>query len=91
MRLIDADKLEELYQVDDPVVNEVGHVPLPVIRQNIADMPTIDAVPVVRCKDCDKSERSYVFGSGWRFCENNQQHHKDDHFCGYGERKEGEG
>jgi len=23
-----------------------------VIRQNIDDMPTIDAVPVVRCRDC---------------------------------------
>ena len=28
------------------------HVPLEVVRQNIKDAPTIDAVKVVRCKDC---------------------------------------
>ena len=42
MRLIDADALRE--QCDDPFwcvwLNEID------------DAPTIDAVPVVRCKDC---------------------------------------
>ena len=42
----------------------------------------------VRCKDCDKSKRSPLFGKGWRFCMNNSQHHKDEHFCSYGERGE---
>jgi hypothetical protein len=51
-------------------------------------MPTVDAVEVVRCKDCDKSKRSPLFGRGWRFCKNNQQHHKDEHFCSYGERRD---
>ena len=35
------------YQMDDPVLNEVGHVPLPVIRQNIMDIPAADVAPVV--------------------------------------------
>ena len=43
-------------------------------------MPTIDAVPVVRCKDCIKNpKRSWVYcpmtGSNTR---------KDDDFCSYG-------
>ena len=70
MRLIDADAL------DTAPWEEPGDA-----VKAIRNAPTIDAVPVVRCKDCDKSKRSYVFGSGWRFCENNQQHHKDDHFA----------
>lgn len=53
--------------------------------------PTIDAVPVVRCKDCDKSQNSSLMGEGWRFCMNNSQHHKEDHYCSYGERKDGDG
>ena len=56
----------------------------------LEERPIEDAVEVVRCKDCDKSKRSHLFGSGWRFCMNNSQHHKDEHFCSYGERREGE-
>ena len=61
------------------------------MRIAIEDAPTVDAVEVVRCKDCNKSVRSPLFGSGWRFCKNNSQHHKDEHFCSYGERKDGDG
>ena len=63
------------------------------IKQDFADMisdfPTVDAVPVVRCKDCKwlydemddyccRSHRGLV-----RICENS--------FCSYGERKDGDG
>ena len=50
-------------------------------------MPKADVVEVVRCKDCDKSVPSNLLGCGWRFCKNNSQHHKDEHFCSYGERR----
>ncbi len=53
----------------------------------IYSMPAADVVEVVRCKDCRISENS-MFGENWRFCKNNQQSHKVDHFCGYGERKD---
>ena len=42
---ISRDELLELYTFDGPI-NETGVVPLPVIRQNILDMPTADVVPV---------------------------------------------
>lgn len=47
-RLIDADALMELYEMGDELKNyeKVLSVPLPVIQQNIKDMPTIDAEPV---------------------------------------------
>lgn len=43
---IKREDLLELYRMDDPVLNENGHVPLSVIRQNIMDIPAADAVPV---------------------------------------------
>lgn len=46
MRLIDADALLELYSSGIPEFDAMA-VPIPVIRQNIAAMPTVDASPVV--------------------------------------------
>lgn len=43
---IEREELLELYRMDDPVLNENGHVPLPVIRQNIMDIPAADVAPV---------------------------------------------
>ena len=43
---IEREDLLELYRMDDPVLNENGHVPLLVIRQNIMDIPAADVAPV---------------------------------------------
>ena len=52
------------------------------IKQDFANMisnaPTIDAVPVVRCKDCKYFKT--------RLCENEDNY--DDWFCADGERKD---
>ena len=61
MRLIDADEMavneSEAYmsaqmKIDSPVTLGINSVVHRKIQQLIADTPTIDAVPVVRCKDC---------------------------------------
>ena len=61
------------------------------IRRLIADTPTVDAVPVVRCKDCKHYDMGVclkiysdgnVHSAAW-------QKRKPDDFCSYGERKEG--
>lgn len=54
----------------------------------LASAPTIDAVPVVRCKDC-RFYRFYdgTFGKGWMCFENNTARHGDD-YCSRGERKD---
>ena len=49
----------------------------------IDEQPTVDAVEVVRCKDCV----SYG-GTGW-CCEHDTCMEEND-FCSYGERREGE-
>ena len=80
-RLIDADALKtkaircETFKLyDAPVfLKAVG-------TKEIDKAPTIDAVPVVRCKDCKYFKT--------RLCENENNH--DDWFCADGERKENE-
>lgn len=47
MRLIDGDELLTAFPVDDePMLTKSC------VRMTIQWMPTVDAVPVVRCKDC---------------------------------------
>ena len=52
MDLIDRRSLLELYANEDGLVLDDYRVPVAVVRQNILDAPTVDAVPVVRCRDC---------------------------------------
>ena len=56
----------------------------------IAEAPTIDAVPVVRCKDCKHSDEDDFDGSLW-CCRDKEIEVPEEHFCSYGERKDGEG
>ena len=79
MRLIDADAL------DTAPWEEPGDA-----GKAIRNAPTIDAVPVVRCKDCDHRTHD---GSGKPYCLALEMYlNKElDFFCSYGERKDGEG
>ena len=43
---IERKDLLELYRMDDPILNKNGHVLLPVIRQNIIDIPAADVAQV---------------------------------------------
>ena len=90
MRTIDADKL-----VDMLYDNEFAALcPLDEVSGVIDACPTVDAVPVVRCKDCkwfaDNNDGE------WYGCQMFQvvritpeDAPKPDDFCSYGERKDG--
>lgn len=82
MRLIDADALiDELGISDEDIIFE----------GMLVDAPTIDAVPVVRCKDCKGSEVFQNDSSGVmaRYCKAFTLNRMvaDDDYCSYGERK----
>lgn len=47
--------------------------------------PTVDAVPIVRCKDCQHSQHDEVFNDCW--CDGRMVN--PYHFCGYGKRRKG--
>ena len=50
---------------------------------NLLDAPTVDAVEVIRCKDCKWVYRDKY--SGVYFCHERQV--RSEHFCSYGERR----
>ena len=82
-RLIDANKLIDFI--------DVGHLRHPgelcYSEVDVANLllhaPTVDAVPVVRCRECkyhNKPPCPMRLSFNWT---------EDDDFCSYGERKEG--
>ena len=92
MRLIDADALQRvLLPITFAFEREYGSLGGAVsgVMKHIDSAPTIDAVPVVRCRDCKHYEihkpkvlencerKGYIIPM------------KPDDFCSYGERKEG--
>lgn len=62
-------------------------------RNFVAKMPTIDAVPVVRCKDCvhyyEREPVCLKIYSDGNVSADAWQERKPDDFCSYGERKDG--
>jgi len=89
MRLIDADALkyrrEDYGGYDDIGIEERKRGILYLLEKDIATAPTIDAVPVVRCKDCKHrdAEEGFCEGRGWPM-----QLVPDDGFCDKGKRSE---
>ena len=75
MRLIDADALIALIKKRIKNSMIIGW-----LCSIIRDAPTIDAVPVVRCKDC----KYWEHGDCYRL-----ELSRPDDFCSYGEKKEG--
>ena len=92
MRLIDADayaddiwKMRRNYQLmdDTQTADKIMHG-LYRAEQALKDAPTIDAVPVVRCKECK------WFGGKYNdYCFRDEYNHAGDWYCADGERREG--
>ena len=88
MRLIDADALIEEALTE----GAYGYVD----AKQIADAPTVDAVPVVRCKDCKYHhwEQEPCHGKIEHYCELPHMRGVEvfkEFFCYYGKRKDGDG
>lgn len=79
MRLIDGDELEDQFDVSDEDI---------IAKEIIRNAPTVDAVPVVRCKDCVYSQSAKINKKGYRICPASHMEITDDDFCSYGERRD---
>ena len=96
MRLIDADVLptaEEKCDTEDGIrILERTNGMNIVIRQ-LLNAPTIDAVPVVRCRECENWEKDWE-PNGFdpdnprHFCSVNDMFPTGDWFCKDGQRRE---
>ena len=99
MRLIDADALIDSMSLSDYGAETEA-------LETIAKAPTIDAVEVVRCKDCKYWDKDTLRHTGNDFAEWDEAECEmlvrrdgwrkidlytcDDHFCADGERKDNE-
>lgn len=82
-RLIDANELLELYEAPDDMPEwDAFVVPIPVVRQNILDMPVVDAVEVTRCKNCRNYES---FGEGFGYCHELNHNVEEMNYCSFAE------
>ena len=91
MRLIDADYGQKQLTIAEVECGKNFETDYNHVRDFLNAMPTIDAVPVVRCRECkyrfknnghDKSCCPIIDANIWM---------DDDDFCSNGERKEGAG
>lgn len=84
-RLIDAEELELQFDVSDEDI---------IAKEIIRNAPTVDAVPVVRCRDCENwkpygSKASRKLGDPlerYGGCKIWPGGHLESDFCSYGER-----
>lgn len=84
MRLIDADKVKFKfpYGIDH---NGILMVPYNSCKCSLDNAPTVDAVPVVRCKECKHMVNNVgVFCKVWH----GYNGFGGDGFCSYGEKRE---
>lgn len=91
-RLIDADRLHDCIMDNDI---HSGIMSLKNVYEFIDEQPTIDAVPVVRCKDCTYfNAKNSLETQGICMCGEKEMNYGGefypfaDDFCSYGKRKE---
>ena len=98
MRLIDADRLNKpIYAEEDNITGSgmsydeiCGYNDgIDIAWNKIAQAPTIDAVPVVRCKDCKQGEIDDPDFPDQYYCHAGCGWNNGNFYCAYGERKEG--
>lgn len=93
-RLIDADALikEHCKNCDWPKHGSCPHLQDKVAMcyavNLVNEAPTIDAVEVVRCKDCEHGELDTSDDSKWYLCRyDGSVWYKGNHFCSHGKRR----
>ena len=88
MRLIDADEAVNIINAYDDrglTLDEVIRVTDGIVRE-IEAMPTVDAVEVVRCKECKhKYINSFAKESMIVYCIHHGVSKQPDDFCSYGD------
>lgn len=86
MRLIDAD---EAYKVLTDYYHHKTEIQHEALKEAIERVPTVDAEPVVRCKDCKKyipCQKLPIGTSKW--CDMFDRATCEMNYCGWGERRE---
>lgn len=87
-RLIDADRAMEIVRnqgIAHPNAYHLTNYATLILRE----APTVDAVEVVRCRECKQGEIDDPDFPDEYYCHEGCGWNKGDFYCAYGERKEG--
>ena len=95
MRLIDADAMKRVYQ--EVLCSHVACIDCSFFMDDkycrfetmLSESPTINAIPVVRCRECKQGEIDDPDFPDEYYCHAGCGWNKGDFYCAYGERKEG--
>ena len=94
-RLIDVNKvinsMQKCLDESPDKKHSVGYFAFESIIECLKQEPTVDAVEVVRCRDC---KHAWIHPCGYVYCHRDGRNAYEmtfnlDSFCSYGERKEG--
>ena len=94
MRLIDADAMKRVYQ--EVLCSHVACIDCSLFMDDkycrfetmLSEAPTINAIPVVRCRECNKGEIDDPDFPDEYYCHAGCGWNKGDFYCAYGEREE---
>ena len=94
MRLIDADAMKRVYQ--EVLCSHVACIDCSFFMDDkycrfetmLSEAPTINAIPVVRCRECNKGEIDDPDFPDEYYCHAGCGWNKGDFYCAYGEREE---
>ena len=85
-RLIDADRALEIVR-DQRIAHPNAYHLTNYATLILREAPTVDAIPVVRCRDCKHYDETDSFNCEFSF----MKLRRPDDFCSYGERMGGDG
>lgn len=94
MRMIDADAMKIVYQ--EVLCSHVACIDCSFFMDDkycrfetmLSEAPTINAIPVVRCRECNQGEVDDPDFPDQYYCHAGCGWNKGDFYCAYGERKE---
>ena len=94
MRVIDADAMKRVYQ--EVLCSHVACIDCSLFMDDkycrfetmLSEAPTINAIPVVRCRECNQGEVDDPDFPDEYYCHAGCGWNKGDFYCAYGERKE---
>lgn len=84
-RYIDADALKKQWTIASP---EPFSTDAAEVIDSIDNAPTVDAVAVVRCKDCVYWREAVTNDKGFLICPASGMEITENDYCSYGEREE---
>ena len=95
MRVIDADAMKRVYQ--EVLCSHVACIDCSFFMDDkycrletmLSEAPTINAIPVIRCRECNQGEVDDPDFPDQYYCHAGCGWNNGDFYCAYGEREEG--